>query len=241
MRYSHLAPARLLAIINVRLALAHRLSVSHKHGRAQYTGADHDVGSTIRPASYNGIYGMKPTWTSISREGMKLLAISLDTLGLYARSVEDIQLLCEVFRLEDDVKPADKPLSEMKIAMLKTPIWDMGFASPDLEKAWNQAEELLKAAGIQVSQLEMSPEFNEVPSMTRTIMFTEARTAFLGDYVRTPVSLNPEFKAHVENKEGFSRADQLKAYDHTARMRTEWDELAKEFDVRSDQTNQRLR
>ena len=59
------------------------------------------AGSTIRPASYCGIFAMKPTWGAIDREGLKMLSLSLDTLGLFARSADDLDLLADVFALED--------------------------------------------------------------------------------------------------------------------------------------------
>ncbi|ENH75614.1 Glutamyl-tRNA(Gln) amidotransferase subunit A 1, partial [Fusarium oxysporum f. sp. cubense race 1] len=40
-------------------------------------------GSLIRPASFNGLYGFKPTWNSVSREGQKIYALMYDTLGLH--------------------------------------------------------------------------------------------------------------------------------------------------------------
>lgn len=78
-------------------------------------------GSTIRPGSFNGIYALKPTWNSISREGLKVYSLTYDTLGLYARSVEDLKLLAKVFRLEDDVAPPAEPfqLKGAKFAFLK--------------------------------------------------------------------------------------------------------------------------
>ena len=50
-------------------------------------------GSTIRPASYCGIVGYKPTFGTINRAGVKPLAESLDTIGVMARTVEDCALL----------------------------------------------------------------------------------------------------------------------------------------------------
>ena len=43
-------------------------------------------GSHIRPASFNGIYGIKPTWNRLSREGVRMSSITLDTVGWYGRS-----------------------------------------------------------------------------------------------------------------------------------------------------------
>ncbi|TGO29197.1 hypothetical protein BPAE_0017g00020 [Botrytis paeoniae] len=58
-------------------------------------------GSLIRPASYTGIFAMKPTYNAIPLEGQKICSISLDTLGFFSRSVEDLQLLADVFSLKD--------------------------------------------------------------------------------------------------------------------------------------------
>ena len=59
-------------------------------------------GSIVRPASYCGVVGFKPTYGTVSTEGMKRYANTLDTLGWYARSVDDIALLARVFEVVDD-------------------------------------------------------------------------------------------------------------------------------------------
>src|SRR5207237_4844333 len=48
------------------------------------------AGSLIRPASYCGIVGYKPSFNTIARAGVKPGADSLDTVGVYGRSVEDV-------------------------------------------------------------------------------------------------------------------------------------------------------
>jgi Asp-tRNA(Asn)/Glu-tRNA(Gln) amidotransferase A subunit family amidase len=58
-------------------------------------------GSTIRPASFCGIFGMKPTFGTISRRGMAIMARRLDTVGLYARTVEDLALLGDALMVAD--------------------------------------------------------------------------------------------------------------------------------------------
>src|SRR5213593_1515401 len=49
-------------------------------------------GSVIRPAAFCGVYGFKPTFGSISRHGMLRLAPTLDQVGLFARTIEDLAL-----------------------------------------------------------------------------------------------------------------------------------------------------
>ena len=62
-------------------------------------------GSIIRPASFCGIYGFKPTFGTIPRTGVLAQALSLDTVGVYGRSVEDLALLADVMSAHD---PADR-------------------------------------------------------------------------------------------------------------------------------------
>ena len=50
-------------------------------------------GSVIRPASFNGTYGLKPTVGKISRKGMLLQSHTLDTIGFYGRKLWDLALI----------------------------------------------------------------------------------------------------------------------------------------------------
>ena len=59
-------------------------------------------GSVIRPASFCGIYGFKPTFGTIPRTGVLAQAPSLDTVGVYGRSIEDVALIADVLSVYDD-------------------------------------------------------------------------------------------------------------------------------------------
>jgi amidase len=189
------------------------------------------VGSTIRPGSYNNIFAMKPTWNAISREGLKMLAVSLDTLGLYARVVEDLELLCDAFRLQDDRPPEIKPISAMKIGICKSPAWTKETVTPSLEKVWAQAQDLLKAAGAELVEIDLSPDFDGLFDVARTVMWCEARSAFLSDYLHTPELCHADFKEHATNGKGLTREEQLTAYDRLNRLKPVWDKIADGYDV----------
>ncbi|WVR06706.1 hypothetical protein IAU60_003738 [Kwoniella sp. DSM 27419] len=190
------------------------------------------IGSTIRPGSFNNIFAMKPTWNAISREGLKMLAASLDTLGLYARSADDLELLCDGFRIFDDEMPVSKPINAMRIAICKSPIWkDAQNVSPSLKKVWQQAVDLLTKAGADVVELELPSDFDPAFNAARTVMWIEARSAFLNDYLNTPDLCNDEFKVHVENRKGLSRKDQLDAYNLLGDLRPKFDLVAGGYDA----------
>lgn len=189
------------------------------------------VGSTIRPGSYNNIFAMKPTWNAISREGLKMLAASLDTLGLYGRSADDLDLLCDAFKLQDDVVPETKPISSMRIGICKSPAWLPENVTPSLEKVWVQAQDLLRAAGAELVDVDLSPDFDGLFDLARTVMWCEARSAFLSDYLATPQLCADDIKEHATNGKGLTRKEQLEAYDRLGRLKPVWDKIAEGYDV----------
>src|SRR4029453_9672143 len=67
------------------------------------------TGSTIRPASYCGVYGVKPTHGLIPRHGMLRLSRTLDHVGLFARTIDDIALLLEELAAHDERDPDTQP------------------------------------------------------------------------------------------------------------------------------------
>jgi Asp-tRNA(Asn)/Glu-tRNA(Gln) amidotransferase A subunit family amidase len=87
------------------------------------------TGSVIRPASYCGIMGFKPSFGAIATGGMHMLAQSLDHVGVFARELDDISLIAKVLmqRME-----AAKPLgsadasanSRPRIGILRAPVWN---------------------------------------------------------------------------------------------------------------------
>ena len=63
-------------------------------------------GSIIRPASYCGVVGYKPSYGLISRNGVLRTSLILDHIGVFGRSVEDVALLAKVLIKKDPYDPA---------------------------------------------------------------------------------------------------------------------------------------
>ncbi|KAL3294214.1 amidase [Colletotrichum asianum] len=187
-------------------------------------------GSTIRPASFNGIYALKPTWNAISREGQKIYSLILDTLGLFARSVEDLQLLADVFALADDAAPTDTfQVKGAKIAFLKTMVWP--HVGPGTEAALAKAVELLKAHGAEVQEIEFAAELEALPEWHATVLHSEGRVNFLPEYRVGKEELHEFLVGHVDNVNKISRAAQLEAFDNIGAARPKVDKMLGAFDA----------
>jgi Asp-tRNA(Asn)/Glu-tRNA(Gln) amidotransferase A subunit family amidase len=76
-------------------------------------------GSVIRPAAYNGAFAIKPSFGSINRQGAKFVAESLDTIGIFARSVEDLAFSLEILSgRKANNMPSDT--SRLRIGLCRT-------------------------------------------------------------------------------------------------------------------------
>jgi Asp-tRNA(Asn)/Glu-tRNA(Gln) amidotransferase A subunit family amidase len=127
--------------------------------------------SIIRPAAFCGIVGYKPSFGRIARAGIKSLAESLDTVGAFGRSVEDVALFVAALT-------ADKRLLELegaaspKIGICKTYEWP--HADSDTQAALERAILLLSQSGAQVGETTLPALFSTLVQVQTDIMAYEA-------------------------------------------------------------------
>ena len=139
-------------------------------------------GSTVRPAAYCGIVGFKPTHGLISRHGALMLSRTLDHVGLFANSVDDIALLAEQIigydEQDADTQPLaripfveiaseDPPLPPM-FAFIKTPLWERAD-----EETREGFAEIVEDLGPQVEEVELFPSTQDAWQWHQTIMGAE--------------------------------------------------------------------
>ena len=186
-------------------------------------------GSLVRPASFCGTFGLKPTWGAVSREGLKLYAGTLDTLGWYGRCIDDLVLLCDAFGLRDaeDVRPV--ALSSSRIAVCRSPAWPEAEAG--LGDTLEEAAEALREAGATVTEVELPTRFDDLGDTHRIVLHGEGGVSFRSLAVQHGERLHDEFRAQVENRSGITPRELLCAYDHAARCRSEFDVLASAYDA----------
>jgi Asp-tRNA(Asn)/Glu-tRNA(Gln) amidotransferase A subunit family amidase len=138
-------------------------------------------GSTIRPASFCGVYGFKPTHGLIPRGGIMKLSRALDQVGLFARSIEDIALLAEQLvgydERDPDTRPrarppfaaaaAQEPPFAPRFAFVRGPAWER--VEQETEEAF---AELTQSLGDAVQPLDL-PLPGDVLAWHRTLMEAE--------------------------------------------------------------------
>ncbi|KAG5758708.1 hypothetical protein H9Q72_013160 [Fusarium xylarioides] len=185
------------------------------------------VGSVVRPAAFNGIYGFKPTWGAITREGQKFCAPTVDTIGFFSRSISDFEILADVFALHDDEKSTFEDIKGSKFAVHRTSKWDL--AGEGTIAAMDKAVELLKAHGAEVEELGLGPDFEQVIDWHLTLVRLEGATSLWPEYYQDKDKLDPVLAKGVQEKHKISRKAQLDAYDGLAALRPRFDELADKY------------
>jgi Asp-tRNA(Asn)/Glu-tRNA(Gln) amidotransferase A subunit family amidase len=184
-------------------------------------------GSLIRPGSYCGIYAMKPTWNTVSAEGVKLGSTTLDTVGWYGRSVADLALVADAFALGDDAVSDFTTLEGARIAIHPTPHTVESSSRDALEMMTRR----LQAAGARTVQLELAEIVSPLQGLWEVVARLEGRSALLNLERSQPHLLHKEFVDRVNNVAGFTRTNLVDAYDTAARCRVRFDQIAREFDA----------
>ncbi|KAF2451995.1 amidase signature enzyme [Karstenula rhodostoma CBS 690.94] len=190
------------------------------------------AGSVIRPASFVGVYAMKPTFSTISNDGLMTYSITVDTFGFFASSVEDLQLVANVFALQDDEVPVEKPLNEVRVAMMKTPLWHL--AESGTRDAMDKAASILTSHGAKVDDVSFPPEYSDGVALKRMFSLIadgEAQAAFLKEYRMDKTKVAKEISDLVENKFNYTKKERLQALDTYARMRPAHDDLVSKYDA----------
>lgn len=172
---------------------------------------------------------MKPTWNSISREGQKLYSLIFDTLGLYARSVDDLKLLLDTFQLVDDEPEEEFNVKGARFALLNLPTPEWPAPGPGTAAALKQGAELLRAHGAEVEEITLEDEFRPMYKYHLQVLAGDGRVAFLPDYYIAKDKMHESLVGHVENENKHTRKTQLKAFDELAAMRPKVDALADKY------------
>jgi Asp-tRNA(Asn)/Glu-tRNA(Gln) amidotransferase A subunit family amidase len=183
-------------------------------------------GSLIRPASYCGVVGFKPTFNTVSTEGVKRYCATLDTLGWYARSIEDVELIAQIFEISDEPRQRPPEAQSLRVGFCGTPYLEA--ARPETRVALMETKERLVRAGASVVDIELDERYANLNECRQTVMRAEGRVSFL-DLERTrPGKISPGIRETIKRVENRTLRSAL---DHAAALRPAFDELASNFDA----------
>lgn len=153
------------------------------------------AGSIIRPASYCGIVGYKPTHGMLPRAGIKPLSDSLDTLGTLTRTVADAALLVSALSGRD-LLPTAPLLQAPRVGWCRTPQWSA--AQPETVAAMEHAVAALGRAGATLSEVVLPRDFAAVTQAQIDIMNYEIRAALAGERLQHNAGLSDKLKQLLE-------------------------------------------
>lgn len=173
-------------------------------------------GSTLRPASFCGVIGFKPTFGAYNPVGVKPAAESFDTLGLIARSLDDIELFHDV--LSSDAPGPERRLARApRIGILRTHLWDT--ALPETIGAVEGAAMRLSRAGAVVEDLTAPPGFDKLTAHRVTINAYERARSLAGEWHQSRDALSPQMLRTCETGFGIARPEYVAALRAVERYR----------------------
>ncbi len=196
--------------------------------------------SVIRPASFCGVYGFKPSMGLIPRTGVLQQCPSLDHIGVFARSLEDAALLAETLTGHDPGDPATAPpfarpplqrvLAEAPpvpptLALIKTPVWEQADAAMR-----DGLGELAEALGDRVQEVTLPADFAAAYDQHRTIMAVDFARSFAKLYESGRDRMSDNFVAIIERGHKVSALDYQAALDAQSDLNNHLDEIFDAFD-----------
>lgn len=161
-------------------------------------------GSVIRPASYCGIVGFKPSFGLVNRHGVKQLADSFDTVGTFARSVDDTALLVAALTGRGDFAQltAARPA---RIAPWQGPEW--GEAEAPMRAAVDAALSQLSAAGATIATITAPAPVAGMAEAHKRIEYFELARALQHEYRTAREQLSPALVSRIEAGLALAPAD----------------------------------
>lgn len=124
------------------------------------------VGSVIRPAAFCGCIGYKPSFGEFSTQGVKQNTASFDTVGLFARAVEDLGLFRAALTGFAPQSLAAVPLNQLKIGFCRL-FWDRAEAYT--KKLLEEATGALAKGGAKITDVDLGKSFEQFETMGRRI------------------------------------------------------------------------
>ncbi|WP_057056723.1 amidase, partial [Bordetella pertussis] len=187
------------------------------------------AGSLIRPASYCGVFALKPTHGLHSLAGAKAMAPSLDTLGWLARDAGDLELMRCALAGEDYRPLPDARPAALRLGICLTHEWHA--IEPDGAQAFAHAQVLCTAAGAQLAPLVLPDALQGLMQAQQTIMAYEAARSLAAEWRDARARLSPAMQALIEAGLGCDAQSYAQALALAARGRAHLEHAMRDLDA----------
>jgi len=201
------------------------------------------LGSVIRPAAFNGVVGLKPSFGAIPRTGVHPLSPSLDHVGFFARRVDDVALALSLLAGTSDSDPHGRPvpgfhvdidkgvppLDQPRLAVVRFEQWPQ--AEPEQRKLFETAVAKLRDAGAVAQELELSELDRANWNAINTILASEAALIFESLVARYPDRTSDHLKSLVQAGKAHTAPDYLAAKELQQRLRSDFATQISGFDA----------
>ena len=188
-------------------------------------------GSVLRPAAYCGVFGFKPTFGAFNRRGVYPAAESLDTIGLIARSIDDIELISTVLELRPASGKSGCALDRPpRIGLCRTPMWDK--AQPETVAAIEDAAARLGKAGAQLREVALPYEFTGLRNAAReTVNNYERAAAMAWEWNTHRDRISERLRKRIEIGRAMSHGEYLAALQLGENCRVQLPHVFQDIDV----------
>jgi amidase len=201
------------------------------------------LGSVIRPAAFNGVVGLKPSFGAIPRTGVHPLSPSLDHVGLFARRVDDVAFALSLLAASSDsdrhgrplpgfqvdADHALQPLAKSHLGIVRFEKWSK--SEPEQQKVFEAAVATLRDAGAVLEELELSELDSTNWNAINTILASEAALIYEGLVARYPDRTSDHLKSLVSAGISHSALEYLAAKALQEKLRSAFGTQISGFDA----------
>ncbi len=199
------------------------------------------VGSVLRPASYNGVVGFKPSFSRVSRYGVIPVSWSLDHVGWMARSVEDAALLLQVMAGPDPNDPlaSHEPVPDYVEGLESAPPPRIGLvrqffydhAGDEVRRHTDETVEKLRQAGASVEELSLPDSIGTAIEDQQVVMAVEGAAFHQKMYEARGTEYQPKLREMLGRGLKTSSSTYSRAQERRQQFIVEMARLAESVDV----------
>ena len=195
-------------------------------------------GSVIRPASYCGVVGYKPSYGLISRNGVLRTSFSLDQIGMFGRKVEDVAMLAKVLIKKDKYDAATihystenilsetkkGPIFEPKFIFYKTDHWKIID-----KKSRESFEYFIKSFKKNIEIFDTPSYFKDIHKYHQIIHETDLANNFSIYYKKFKKKLSKYMQDAISNGNKYTAKEYAEAIDFMKRSYESYEEVFEDY------------